>query len=71
MVLQELRAFLLQRQSELESSGSSMLHTVLPDSIQSVDASGAAKMVSQIEALLTALQDPHLRQLLMITNSQR
>ncbi len=66
---QELRAFLLQRRSEL--GGGELLQTLLPEAIQSVDKAAMARMLTTVDGAIGHLTDDSLRQLLLITSSQR
>lgn len=74
--LQELRAFLLQRASELESGGgggssSDLLNALLPPAVAAVDARGARRLLVCVEGALASLNDTGLRQLLLISSSSR
>ncbi len=69
-VLQELRAFLLQRQRELRDSDL-LLSALLPESVQSVDAAGVGRLLEGVTAAMSALTSEKLRQLLMIKTSKR
>lgn len=68
--LLELKAFLLQRRTQLGRSVQA-LHAGVPESVQQVTASQVATMLAGVDAVLDVLVGEAAKQLLLIKSSQR
>lgn len=68
-----MRAFLLQRKQEMGGGGggSDLLNALMPDALQAVDSSEVAGMLAGVEGVMSDLNAPKMRQLLMLRSSPR
>ena len=64
-------AFPIQRRSDITSSGTDLLASLLPESIRSVDASCISTMLEAANGALALVVADRLRQLILVAGSAR